>query len=249
MLALLFTAELPMPLIDYREALAPRGHLRVAINLGNPVLAQGDASAPRGPSVDLATALAQRLGVAPCFTCHDAAVSVVAAAAADDWDLAFLAVDPARADRIAFSAPYVEIEGTYLVRDDSPAQQVADLDRHGMRIAVGRGAAYDLFLSRALQHARIERADTSAAAIALFDQQRLDAAAGVRRPLQAWAAQHPGHRVLADRFTAIAQAVAAPAARPVAALQALFAEVDAIRQTSLLAEAFDRAGQQVTLLR
>ncbi len=237
-----------MPLSDYRVALAPFGYLRVAINLGNPVLAQGDASAPRGPSVELATALAQRLGVKARFTCHDAAAAVVAAAA-DEWDLAFLAVDPARADRVAFSAPYVEIEGTYVVRDDSPAQQVADLDRPGVRIAVGRGAAYDLFLSRALQHARIERADTSAAAIALFDQQRLDAAAGVRQPLQAWAAQHPGHRVLADRFTAIAQAVAAPAARPAAALQALFAEVDAIRATTLLAEAFERAGQQVTLLR
>lgn len=237
-----------MPLSDYRVALAPFGYLRVAINLGNPVLAQGDASAPRGPSVELATALAQRLGVKARFTCHDAAAAVVAAAA-DEWDLAFLAVDPARADRVAFSAPYVEIEGTYVVRDDSPTQQVADLDRPGVRIAVGRGAAYDLFLSRALQHARIERADTSAAAIALFDQQRLDAAAGVRQPLQAWAAQHPGHRVLADRFTAIAQAVAAPAARPADALQALFAEVDAIRATTLLAEAFERAGQQVTLLR
>lgn len=238
-----------MPLSDHRAALAPLGVLRVAVNLGNPVLAQGDARSPRGPSIELATALAQRLGVKARFTCHDAAAAVVAAAADDDWDLAFLAVDPARADRIAFSAPYVEIEGTYLVRDDSPAQHVADLDRPGVCIAVGRGAAYDLFLSRALQHARIERADTSAAAIALFAQRRLDAAAGVRQPLQAWAAQHPGHRVLADRFTAIAQAVAAPAARPAAALQALFAEVDAIRQTSLLAEAFERAGQQVTLLR
>jgi polar amino acid transport system substrate-binding protein len=172
--------EAPMSLADHRHALAPLGHLRVAINLGNPVLAQGDANSPRGPSVELATALAQRLGVQACFSCHDAAASVVAAASDDAWDLAFLAVDPARADRIAFSAPYVEIEGTYLVRDDSPAQRVADLDRNGLRIAVGRGAAYDLFLSRELRHATIERADTSAAAITLFDQQRLDAAAGVR---------------------------------------------------------------------
>ncbi|MCH3730691.1 transporter substrate-binding domain-containing protein, partial [Campylobacter coli] len=80
----------------------------------------------------------------------DAAASVVAAASADAWDLAFLAIDPARADRIAFSAPYVEIEGTYLVREDSPARRVADMDREGLRIAVGRGAAYDLFLSREL---------------------------------------------------------------------------------------------------
>lgn len=153
-----------MSLSDHRRTLAPHGLLRVAINLGNPVLAQGDARSPRGPSLELATALAQRMGVQARFTCHDAAAPVVAAAAEDAWDLAFLAIDPARADRIAFSAPYVEIEGTYLVREDSPAQQVTDLDREGLRIAVGRGAAYDLFLSRELRHAMIERAETSAAA-------------------------------------------------------------------------------------
>jgi len=238
-----------MPLADHRASLAPYGRLRVAINLGNPVLAQGDAHSPRGPSLDLANALAQRLGVQVDITCHPSAASVVAAAAAEDWDLAFLAVDPARTDRIAFSAPYVEIEGTYLLRADSPAQTVADLDQAGVRIAVGRGAAYDLFLSRELRHARIERADTSAAAISLFAQQRLEAAAGVRQPLQAWAQAHPGHRVLADRFTAIAQAVAVPRSRPADAVRALFAEVEAIKQGPLLADAFARAGQAVTLVR
>ncbi|EED39012.1 extracellular solute-binding protein, family 3 [Stenotrophomonas sp. SKA14] len=238
-----------MSLADHRNALAPQGFLRVAINLGNPVLAQGDARSPRGPSLELATALAQRMGVQARFTCHDAAASVVAAAAEDAWDLAFLAIDPARADRIAFSAPYVEIEGTYLVREDSPAQQVADLDRDGLHIAVGQGAAYDLFLSRELRHATIERASTSAVAIDLFDQQQLDAAAGVRQPLEAWARSHPGHRVLADRFTAIRQAVAAPASRPADALQALFEEVQVIKAGPLLGEAFARAGQAVTLVR
>ncbi|PTA74030.1 restriction endonuclease, partial [Bacillus sp. Nf3] len=147
------------------------------------------------------------------------------------------------------SAPYVEIEGTYLVREDSPAQRVTDLDRDGLRIAVGCGAAYDLFLSRELRHAAIERAETSAAAITLFDQQHLDAAAGVRQPLAAWAQAHPGHRVLADRFTAIQQAVAAPASRPAEALRALFDEVEAIKAGPLLGEAFARAGQAVTLVR
>ncbi|HFF3759309.1 transporter substrate-binding domain-containing protein [Stenotrophomonas maltophilia] len=238
-----------MSLADHRSALAPQGFLRVAINLGNLVLAQGDARSPRGPTLELATALAQRMGVQARFTCHDAAASVVAAANQDEWDLAFLAIDPARAGRIAFSAPYVEIEGTYLVRADSPAQRVADLDHDGLRIAVGRGAAYDLFLSRELRHARIERADTSAAAIDLFDQQHLDAAAGVRQPLETWARSHPGHRVLADRFTAIQQAVAAPASRPADALQALFEEVQAIKAGPLLGQAFARAGQAVTLVR
>ena len=237
-----------MSLADHRSTLAPHGFLRVAINLGNPVLAQGDARSPRGPSLELAIALAQRMGVQARFTCHEAAASVVAAAGEEGWDLAFLAIDPARANRIAFSAPYVEIEGTYLVREDSPAQQVADLDREGLRIAVGRGAAYDLFLSRELRHARSERADTSAAAIDLFDQRQLDAAAGVRQPLEAWARSHPGHRVLADRFTVIQQAVAAPASRPAEALQALFDEVEAIKAGPLVGDAFARAGQAVALV-
>ncbi|PZP65620.1 MAG: restriction endonuclease, partial [Stenotrophomonas maltophilia] len=100
-----------------------------------------------------------------------------------------------------------------------------------------------------LRHATIERAETSAAAITLFDQQRLDAAAGVRQPLEAWAQVHPGHRVLAGRFTAIQQAVAAPASRPADALRALFEEVEAIKAGPLLGEAFARAGQEVTLVR
>lgn len=238
-----------MSLADHRSALAPQGFLRVAINLGNAVLAQGDARAPRGPTVEIAAALAQRMGVQARFTCHDAAAAVVAAANEDAWDLAFLAIDPARAGRIAFSAPYVEIEGTYLVREDSPAQRVADLDRDGLRIAVGRGAAYDLFLSRELRRATILRAETSEAAIALFDRQTLDAAAGVRQPLQAWAQAHRGYRVLTDRFTAIQQAVAAPATRPADALRALFDAVETIKAGPLLGAAFARAGQAVTLLR
>ncbi|WMJ70693.1 transporter substrate-binding domain-containing protein [Stenotrophomonas sp. 24(2023)] len=236
-----------MPLVDHRATLAPHGVLRVAINLGNPVLAQGTPEAPRGPSVELAHELARRLQAPVHFTCHPAAADVVAAAGTDDWDLAFLAVDPARAERIAFSAPYAEIEGTYLVRDDSPARSVADLDHPGARIAVGRGAAYDLFLARALQHAVIERAATSAAAITLFQQQRLEAAAGVRQPLQAWAQAHPGHRVLPDRFTVIAQAVAVPVARDAAARHALFADVELLTAGPFLRDAFARAGQAVTL--
>ncbi|MBJ7514896.1 MAG: transporter substrate-binding domain-containing protein [Stenotrophomonas sp.] len=222
--------------------LAASGVLRVAINLGNPVLAQGDAAAPRGVSVWLAGRLAMALGLPHVLHTYPSAGAVVDAVDADAWDLAFLAIDPLRADRIAFSAPYVEIEGTYLVREDSPARSVHDLDRHGVRIAVGDGAAYDLFLRRELREATLQRAPTSAAAIDLFHAQQLDAAAGVRQPLQAWAALHPGHRVLADRFTAIRQAVAVPCGRDARAITLLHAEVEKLKAGNELAEAFARSG-------
>lgn len=87
------------------------------------------------------------------------------------YNLAFLAIEPVREAQLAFSEPYVLIEGTYLVDRDAPFQRVAELDQAGLRLAVGKGAAYDLYLSRTLEHAKLVRADTSAGAVDLFIDQ------------------------------------------------------------------------------
>lgn len=202
-----------------RGDLAPDGELRVAINLGNPVLAQHDKTTGNlgGVSVALANALARELGVAVKLTAYNAAGKVFAALEEGLWDLAFLAIEPVRAEKIAFSNPYVSIDGTYLVRGDSPFQSASDLDARGHRISVGRGAAYDLYLSRTLTQAELVRGDTSANAVDLFLEQNLDAAAGVRQPLERFARSTPGVRVLADNFTEILQAMAVPKARNIAA--------------------------------
>lgn len=128
------------------DDLAPQGVLRAAINYGNPVLAQAGAGGkPQGASVELATALAQELGVALELVTYDAAGKVFADLDSGAWNLAFMAIEPVRAAQIAFSEPYVIIEGTYLVANDAPYFEVAQLDRPEVRIAVGQGAAYDLF--------------------------------------------------------------------------------------------------------
>ncbi|HEF4761919.1 TPA: transporter substrate-binding domain-containing protein [Pseudomonas putida] len=191
--------------------LAPHGVLRAAINFGNPVLAQkGQDGSPQGVSVALAKALADELGVALEMVTFEAAGKVFAALEEGAWNLAFLAIEPVREQQIAFSEPYVIIEGTYLVAADSPYQVVEDLDQPGLKLAVGKGAAYDLFLSRTLQHAQLERAETSAGAVDLFLEQGLDAAAGVRQPLEQVAAGNPAYRVIVGAFTAIRQAMAVP---------------------------------------
>lgn len=200
------------------DQLAPAGVLTAAINYGNPVLAQRGADGrPAGVSVDLATALARELNVSLNLITFDAAGKVFAALEQQAWNLAFLAIEPVREAQISFSEPYVIIEGTYLVRQEAFFQRVADLDQPGVRIAVGEGAAYDLFLSRSLQQAGLERADTSAAAVGLFLERALDAAAGVRQPLAEVAAAQPGLRVLQDSFTSIRQAMAVPKGRDAAA--------------------------------
>ena len=198
---------------------APSGTLRIGVNYGNPVIAQKDAAggAPHGVGPELGRELARRLGVPVAYVTYDTAGKMADGVKSDAWDVAFLANDPARASEIAFSKPYVQIEGTYMVRRDSPLAAIADLDREGVRIAVGDKTAYDLFLSRNLHHAKLVKAPTSKAAIALFLSENLDAVAGVKNPLVAAAERDPGLRVIEGNFMVIGQAAGVPRARENAA--------------------------------
>ncbi|CRM49836.1 MULTISPECIES: transporter substrate-binding domain-containing protein [unclassified Pseudomonas] len=196
--------------------LAPNGVLRAAINFGNPVLAQrGPHGEPQGVSVVLANALAEALGVTLELITFEAAGKVFAALADDVWRVAFLAIEPVREREIAFSTPYVAIKGTCLVPANSPLTHAAQLDAPGTRIAVGQGAAYDLYLNRTLQHAELVRAPTSAAAVDWFIEQRLEAAAGVRDFLRTRVSEQ--WRLLEDDFMTIRQAMAVPVAHAAAA--------------------------------
>jgi polar amino acid transport system substrate-binding protein len=195
--------------------LAPSGKLRAAINLGNPILAVRDASArePRGVSVDLARELGRRLGVPVELVVFESAGNVVAGQKAGAWDIAFVAIDPARASEIHFTAPYVVIEGSYLVPERSPIRTNAEVDRTGVRVVVGAGSAYDLYLSRELKHATLVRAPTSPAVTDMLVAQGLDVAAGVRQQLDADAKRVTGVRLLDGRFMVINQAMAMPRGR------------------------------------
>ena len=239
------SAIAPAPSPEVIRELAPTGELRAAINLGNPVLAQKDSAtgALRGVSVDLAHELGRRLGVGVRLVTFDAAGKVFAALAESACDVAFLARDPDRAREILFTAPYVIIEGTYLVREGAPFRAVEDLDRPAVRIAVGRGAAYDLFLSRTLKHAELVRSETSSAAVELFLQAGLDAAAGVKNSLVAHARSLPGVRVIEGRFTVIEQAMGTPRERAVAG-NYLQAFIEELKGNGFIAGALERSGQR-----
>jgi polar amino acid transport system substrate-binding protein len=135
-------AGVPPPVVVVSD-LAPSGKVRAAINFGNPILATKDAATgePRGVSVDLARELARRLRVPVELVTYDAAGKVVDGLKANAWDIAFLAIDPARAVDISYSAPYVVIEGAYLVAKESPIRSITEVDRTGIRVVVGAGSA------------------------------------------------------------------------------------------------------------
>src|SRR5262245_48449471 len=198
---------------DVVKDLAPTGKLRAAINLGNIVLAQGTPEAPRGITVELARELAKRLGVPLEMTTYDAAGKVFEALKAGSWDIAFLAIEPVRAAEIAFTAPYVLIEGNYMVPADSALKTPADVDRAGIRIAVAKGSAYDLYLTRTLKNAALVRFQNGPEAMDAFVRDKLEVAAGVKQPIVLYAKSHPGLRVIEQRFMAIEQAMGTPRAR------------------------------------
>jgi len=237
-------ATVPIVPPGARSELAPTGKLRAAINFGNPVLAQKDPATgePRGVSVDLARELGRRLGVPIELVTFDAAGKVFEALKKDAWDIAFLAIDPARAAEITFTAPYVVIEATYLVPADSPLRTIEDVDRDGVRVAVGNKSAYDLYLTRTLKRAQLVRVPTSPAAIDVFLKDKLEAAAGVKQPLVQFAKTHSNVRVMDGRFMAIEQAVGTPRGREAGA-RYLRGFIEEMKASGFVAQGLERSGQ------
>ena len=226
------------------QAFAPRGALRASINLGNPILAHADpaSGAAGGVSVDLARAFARRLGVELETVVFDAAGKSVEAVANEQADIGFFAIDPVRGAQIAFTEAYVLIEGSYLVRDESPIRHNDEVDRSGVRVAVGKGSAYDLYLTRELGKAEIVRAPTSPTVVKTFLEQDLDVAAGVRQQLEADIRMQPGLRLLPGRFMVIRQAMGTPKTRGEAAARALYDFVEEMKASGFVEDALRRHG-------
>src|SRR5829696_6731878 len=231
---------------DAVKEFAPSGKLRAAINLGNGVLVQKDKASGelRGVTVELARELAKRAGVPLELVQFESAGKVFEALKTGAWDIAFLAVEPVRAAEIDFTAPYVLIEGTYMVPKNSPLKEIGDVDRPGIRIAVGPGSAYDLYLTRTIKQATLVRADEGGgrAMIDLFLKDGLDVVAGVRQPLVDYARKDPNVRVMDGRFMQIQQALGTPKGRAAAA-RYLRTFIEEMKASGFVADALKRSNQ------
>ena len=222
----------------------PGGSLRAAINLGNPILANRDAASGKvfGVSVDLASGLAERLGRKLELVVVDGAAKSVAALNDGMADIGFFAIDPVRGAGIQFTPPYVNIEGAYMVREDSKLKANEEVDQTGHRIAVGNGSAYDLYLTREIKHAKLVKAATSQAVVETFQSQNLEVAAGVRQQMESDAKRLGGLRLLPGRFMVIHQAMGMGKGRSQAAHDYLYAYVEEMKASGFVAEALKRHG-------
>jgi polar amino acid transport system substrate-binding protein len=220
--------------------LAPTGALRASINLGNPVLAHGTPEHPSGVTVALAREIGARLDLPVEMVCFDAARKSFEAMTDGKADICFLAIDPAREAEVAFTAPYVVIEGVYAVRADASHQTPADIDQPGVRIGVKRGSAYDLYLTRTLQHATVVRGEEG---VDVFLDEGLDAAAGIRQPMTVFVDGRPDMRLIDERFMQIQQAVGTMKGRHPDTVAFLRAAVEDLKASGFVSEALRMSGQ------
>jgi polar amino acid transport system substrate-binding protein len=229
---------------DVVKDLAPTGTLRAAINVSNIVLAQRDPAGgdPHGITVDLARELARRLAVPVELVIFESAGRVTEAVKTGTWDVSFLAIEPVRAAQMAFTAPYVLIEGTYMVPADSPLQTIADVDRAGVRIGVARGSAYDLYLTRTVKNATLVRYPTASLAVPGFIADKLEVVAGVRQPLVLFAKSNSNVRVMDGRFQVIREAIGTPLGRDVGA-RYLKAFAEDVKASGFVARSLERSNQ------
>jgi polar amino acid transport system substrate-binding protein len=231
MIGFVMTSTLVSGQDEVRNQLAPTGRLRVGLNLGNALT--------REVGAELARELARRLKIEAVFREYPNP-GAVTDAVGREWDIAFIAADPDRAAAIAFTPPYVELDATYLVRNDSPIQGVADADREGAKIATGRTSAYTLVMRRELKRAELVYPPEDEA-VAGLQSGTIAALAGVRFGLLEIAARTPGTRVLADNITRAQQAIAVPRANS-AALAYITSFLDDVKRSGFVAEAIKRTG-------
>lgn len=225
-----------------RAQLAPTGALRAGMNLGNQLFTGRNASTGEltGVSVDLTRELAARLGVPLELVVHATPGQVADAADRSTWDVAILAIEPARAATIAFSPAMTEIEATYVVHDDSPLRSIADVDAPGVRIAAPEKAGYELFLTRTLRHATLLRTSSFGASIELFNAASVDAVASLKPTLLEDLPKMPGGRLLEGTFMTVNHGLGTPRGRGDAGAAYLTAFVEDLNSSGFIARCITR---------
>ena len=228
-----------------RSELAPSGTLRAAINMSNNLLVNGigPSGDPEGVAPDMARLIAERLGVPVVYVPFPKPGLLADAAESDVWDIGLIGAEPKRAEKIAFTAAYAEIESTYLVPEGSPLHTIDAVDAPGIRIAVAARTAYDLWLERNIRHAELVQCNGGDETFKRFQDDKLDALAGLRPRLINDVLKMPGSRILDGNFTTVQQAIGTLRRHAVA--PAFLAEfVEEAKRSGVVAQLIARHGIQ-----
>ena len=241
------TPSKPIPNISMAKSLAPTGILRVGINLGNQVVAGSSDKTepqPKGISIDIAREIGKRVELPIELIPFKSAGETVEALKLGQLDLIFVAIDPVRGADIMYTPAYIQIEGSYLVRSSSPITRNEQVDSVESAIVVGKGSAYDLFLSREIRAASLVRAANSQSVVDDFMSGKGNVAAGVRQQLENDAKRYTDLRILPGRFMVINQAIGIPKSNKDAEKNSAYLGVliQELKASGFIAQAMQRHG-------
>jgi len=224
-----------------RAELCPTGALRAGINLSNFLLVTGRSAAgdPQGVAPDLAAAIAAALGVPVRYVPFKTPGELGDQAGNNVWDIGLIGAEPQRAEKIAFTAAYVEIEATYMVPPGSAIKSIAEVDRKGVRIAVSARSAYGLWLENNIKNATLMPVAGLDAAFNKFADEKLDVLAGLRPGLLKDIGKMPGAKILDGKFSAVQQAVGTAKANKAGA-DYLAAFVEEAKKSGLVGRLIER---------
>jgi polar amino acid transport system substrate-binding protein len=224
-----------------KAELTSTGVLRAGINLSNFLLVTGRSASgdPQGVSPDMAAAVAERLGVPVKYVPFKTPSELGNKAGDNVWDIGLIGAEPQRAQTIAFSAAYCEIEATYMVPPGSSIKSIADVDKKGIRIAVSGGSAYGLWLENNIKNATLMPVSGLDAAFNKFKDEKLDVLAGLRPGLLKDIEKFPGAKILDGKFSAVQQAIGTPKGNKAAA-EFLAAFVEEAKKSGMVAGFIER---------
>ena len=227
------------------KELIPTGKLRAGIVFapapGALFVVKDADGAPRGVTVDLANALARRLGVDVEFMVAPNTGLLTDALAAGDIDVSFMPMDDERRKRIDFGPPYFLVESTYMTTDASGITAVESVDRHGVRVVGIANTTTIRAAGRSLKNTNIVAAPSIDEAMAMMKNGQADAFALSRDSLPPYVAQVPGSRIVEGGFQQTGIAIAVPKGRA-EALATVTAFMNEAKASGLVRRAFDRAG-------
>jgi len=231
------------PTPEARQALAPTGKLRVGLQLGSPhnVIRDPVSGEMKGVGFDLGKELARRMGVPFEPVLYPSVGALLDSGKSGAWDVAFVGFSPARAKEWDFTALHLEIEFGYLIPGDSSMSTMADVDRHGIRVAVQEKSQPDIFLSRTLKNAVVVRASSLAGTLEMLKSGRADVIFSIKPSLFEISNQLPGSRVLDGRPGIDPHAMAMPKGRDLGVAYARKFVEDA-KSEGLVKAAIERAG-------
>jgi polar amino acid transport system substrate-binding protein len=225
---------------DVRAQLAPEGKLRVALLGQNPLFVNPGSAPPAGIAVDLGRELASRLGVPFEPVRYEGVAAMVDGAGKNEWDIAFLGIDPDRAKVMNFTSAYLLGENTFLLGPGQPARSVGELDRPGRTIATLSKSVQEVWVRQNVKNATLVSISTNAAALQLLREGKVDAIASQTLTLANAARAIPGSRLMEGSFMDSPIGLAVPRNRP-AGHAYVYEFIEELKASGAVGEAIGRA--------